>query len=157
MNVALDLIDQIYKTLVANPMDWFVMNALADALEDYGNTSLALAYRWAAKHKRWPFTRTFPGHNPPSVYDWDANRPRSSYRVTVRNPPPHSHLPQRMFLALRNMKSEHKQYGDIHYAFVLLSKVLTPQDLDYDTLDLTWRPNRQDVTLPASPDLLTME
>lgn len=136
--MTLDMIDAIYKTLVENPRDKLLMCALADALEEWGNEKLALAYRWAAKHERWPFERpTTVGTASKNVYDWEANRPRHP-QLTYPHPPQHSYIPRRMYHVLRNMDLKEKEYGDINCAFVLISKVITPEDLESPILDLTW-------------------
>jgi hypothetical protein len=123
MSVTLGPMSQsIYDNLVScNTPDFDTMWVLADALEEEGSDELSHAYRWAAKHGKYPMTRLSRLDAPhdskesENVYDWDGEGRAS--RV-----PEHSKLPIDMFKYMRDMKG--KRYGTVHDAFVLLARVL---------------------------------
>lgn len=120
------------------------MNVLADALFDladafdevgeYGRDkevlALGSAYRFAAKHKLWPFKKpcSHLGFKPLRknyvngarfVYDWDVVG-----RVTIPEVvPEHARLPKPVYYSMLDLPD--KKYGGINKAFILLARSLT--------------------------------
>lgn len=124
----------IYQKLLEHPGDTVIMQVLADALEDEGNTSLSEAYRWAAKHKKWPFQRTSRTITVASRFNdtgrmfeevtrkvWDWEGEHRDARVLAKVPVT-AHLPKKVYTAIRRLNN--RVYGDINAAFVLLARTL---------------------------------
>lgn len=121
---------RVFRAVLARPRDWGAMLALADALEESGQDSLARAYRWASRRRRWPFARemrpsefgvgfvTGWGKWMPRVMDWDRNR---KVRTDV---PWHAKLPKYLFRAIVLVPRGERRYGGVHRAFVLLAQGL---------------------------------
>lgn len=120
------------------------MNVLADALFDladafdevgeYGRDkevlALGSAYRFAARHKLWPFKKACgdmlfrPSRKnnisgARFVYDWDV-KGRTTIPEAV---PEHAKLPKPVYYAVLDLPD--KKYGGINKAFILLARSLT--------------------------------
>lgn len=119
----------VYQRLLTEPGNADCMAVLADALEEAGDTQLAVAYRWAARRGRWPFERMAryprPANCPQEhaqangrVYDWDGE----GRDVPV---PEECRLPRHLYRAMRNLPD--REYSDVNQAFVLLARVLAQE------------------------------
>lgn len=117
---------RVFRALLAKPRDWGAMLALADALEESGQDSLARAYRWASRRRRWPFACACRpselGKRMLKVMDWERNRRERSAA------PWHAKLPKYLFLAIVRVPRGERRYGGVHRAFVLLAQGLDQLD-----------------------------
>lgn len=99
------------------------MLIIADALEEIGEPEVAFAYRWAAKHHRWPGVRSLrgmseadkrSGEKGTKVRDWNVASFEESYPGTT--------LPDHIMRAIRY--DPNKRYGLTHSAFIILARAL---------------------------------
>jgi hypothetical protein len=117
------------ERLLPTVNDPVAMLVYADALEDSGDDSLARAYRWAAKHGKWPFERRkLQREGQGMAYDWDGEHRESV--VSSGRVPAHALLPRHLYDGIRSLPD--KTYGGVREAFVLLARVLTGADKEGD-------------------------